>query len=260
MINAKTKERVTSKLKRYQTIVTKAVNNDVNESDTVTIITDILSDVFGFDKFSNLTSEYAIRKTFCDLAIKVNNKIPLLIECKAVGINLKDEHIRQATNYAAELGTDWVVLTNAKEWKVYKVIFSQPIDKQLVYEFNLLDLQVRSADMLELLYPLCVEAFPKGNPDGLDSLYEQKSIFNRYVIGRLLLDEDMLGALKRKFKKLFPEMKIDAEALKKLIEAEVLKRDVLDPEQSKDAIKLIKKAEKKMAKKAAKPEKEGLKE
>lgn len=253
-ISTKTKERITKKLKRYQTIVTKALNDDINESDTVTIITDILCDMLGFDKYENLTSEFAIRKTYCDLAIKLGSRVPLLIECKAVGIDLKEDHIRQATNYAAESGTEWVVLTNAKDWKIYKVTFTQPIDKQLIYEFNLLDLSSRRPDSLELLYPLCIESFIKGVPAGLDAIYEKKQVFNRYVVGQLLVSEDVLGAVRRKFKKLFPDIKIDLDTIEKLLKAEVIKRDIFEEDYSKDATKLIRKAERKAAPKPSKKE------
>ena len=45
--------------------ITKA--RDVNESDTVIIITDMFYYVFGYDKYSDLTGEVAIRGTYCDL-------------------------------------------------------------------------------------------------------------------------------------------------------------------------------------------------
>ncbi|MBQ3032498.1 MAG: hypothetical protein IJD29_08435, partial [Anaerotignum sp.] len=74
-INAKVKTRLIEATKRFKPIVSKAKSKDVNESDTVAIITDILADVFGYDKYSDITSEYAIKKTYCDLAIKINGQL-----------------------------------------------------------------------------------------------------------------------------------------------------------------------------------------
>ena len=74
-LNQKTKDRLIKGIKKYKPIVKKAKDNDINESDTVTIITDILCNVLGFDKYEEITSEYAIKKTYCDLAIKLDNKI-----------------------------------------------------------------------------------------------------------------------------------------------------------------------------------------
>ena len=103
-INAKIKDRLNKGIRRFQPILAKARAADINESDTVTIIADMLCEVFGYDKYENVTSEYAVKKTFCDLAIKLGEKTPLLLECKAAGLDLKDDHMRQATNYAADSG------------------------------------------------------------------------------------------------------------------------------------------------------------
>ena len=35
------------------------------------IVADILSEIFGYDKYNEVTSEYAIKGTYCDLAIKL---------------------------------------------------------------------------------------------------------------------------------------------------------------------------------------------
>lgn len=87
-------------VKKFTPILQKARTAYISESDTVTIITDMLCEVFGYDKYENITSEFAIKKTFYDLAIKLEDTVTLLIECKAAGIDLKDDHIRQATGYA----------------------------------------------------------------------------------------------------------------------------------------------------------------
>ena len=137
--------RVATGLKKFQPLLLDAKARDVGEADTVTLIKDVMSEVFGYDKYSELTSEYAIRGTFCDLAIKVDGKLAILLEVKAIGLNLKDNHIKQATDYAANQGIDWVVLTNGLHWHVYKIIFSKPIDKELVVEFDIIDLSHKNA-------------------------------------------------------------------------------------------------------------------
>ena len=83
-IPKKVSERLITGIKRYQPILAAAKARDVGETDTVTIIKDMLADVFGYDKYSELTSEYAIRGTFCDLAIKLDGKLSTLIEVKAI--------------------------------------------------------------------------------------------------------------------------------------------------------------------------------
>lgn len=125
-IPVKVKERLVAGLKRFQPIITKARDKDINESDTVTIIADMLSDVFGYDKYTEITSELAIKKTFCDLAVVLDGTVRMLIEVKAAGLDLKEQHIKQAVDYGSNSGVDWVVLTNGVTWKVYKVVFAKP--------------------------------------------------------------------------------------------------------------------------------------
>ena len=43
--------RIAAGLKRFQPILTSARSRDVNESDTAVIVTDLLHDVFGYDKY-----------------------------------------------------------------------------------------------------------------------------------------------------------------------------------------------------------------
>ena len=105
-------EGIVSGIKKYQPILSSAKARDVGEADTVTIIKDMLSEVFGYDKYSEITSEFSIRGTYCDLAIKLDNKLATLIEAKAIGLDLKEQHVKQAVDYAANQGVDWVLLTN----------------------------------------------------------------------------------------------------------------------------------------------------
>ena len=99
-------ERLVAGIKRYQPILVDAKARDVGEADTVTIIKDMLADVFGYDKYSEVTSEHAIRGTYCDLALKIDGALQTLIEVKAIGLALKDAHIKQAVDYAANQGVD----------------------------------------------------------------------------------------------------------------------------------------------------------
>ena len=72
-------KRITTTVPKFKKILEKAKERDVNESDTVTIVTDMLEEIFGFDKYSEITREYAIQGTYCDLAIKTGKRIEYLI-------------------------------------------------------------------------------------------------------------------------------------------------------------------------------------
>ena len=56
-VPAKVKDRIAAGLKRYQPILIKARDKDINESDTVTILMDVLADILGYDKYTEITTE-----------------------------------------------------------------------------------------------------------------------------------------------------------------------------------------------------------
>ncbi|MDO9530403.1 MAG: hypothetical protein Q7J27_14765 [Syntrophales bacterium] len=94
-------DRLTKEVGKFQKILTAAKVRDINEADTLKIVTDMLSDIFGFDKYTEITSEYVIKGTYCDIAVKIDDALKYLMEVKAVGIDLKDGHLKQAINYGA---------------------------------------------------------------------------------------------------------------------------------------------------------------
>ncbi len=100
-IPQRTKDRLTSNIKRFQSILSSAKARDINESDTVIIVTDMMCELFGYDKYSEITSEHMIRGTYCDIAIKLDGKIQTLLEVKAFGLETKEAHIKQAIDYAS---------------------------------------------------------------------------------------------------------------------------------------------------------------
>jgi len=131
-IPKKVLDRFVKQTARFQKILKTAVNNDLNEADTVTIVTDILSDVFGYDKYSEITSEYQIRNTYCDLAIKISDEVKYLLEVKSISLSLKESHLKQAVDYGAHEGIQWVVLTNGLIWRVYSIVLKKAIEFEKV--------------------------------------------------------------------------------------------------------------------------------
>lgn len=243
-VPVKVKSRFADGLKKYKPILTKAEKQDLNESDTVTIIVDMLSDVFGYDKYDDITSEFAIKKTFCDLAIRLNEEVKLLIEVKSIGTNLKYNHLKQATDYGSNAGIDWVVLTNGETWKVYRIIFSKPVENELVYEFNIHDLKATNNEHLRYLYMLSKEALSKkGNT--LSEYHIQKKLVNPPMLAQIILSDDVINYIKRTFKKVSNDTKVTNEEIYKMLVTDVLKRDALEDEKAQEYRRKILKAIKK---------------
>lgn len=229
-------ERIASGLKRFQPILSSAKARDVNESDTVVIVTDLLQDIFGYDKYSEITSEHMIRGTFCDLAVKLQGELALLIEVKAIGLDLKDQFVKQAVDYAANQGVEWVALTNGVIWRVYRIMFSKPIENELVVEFDLLNLNQRNSGHIQILGLLAKEGWQKAF---LGDYASQKQALSRFNLAALMMSSPVLDVLRREVRRLSPEVKIDMEQLKTIIQAEVIKRDVLEGEKADLARKQI---------------------
>lgn len=237
-------------LKRFQPILESAKSRDINESDTVVLITGILSEVLGFDKYHDITTEFAIRGTYCDLALKIDNKPAILLEAKAVGIDLKEAHIKQATDYAANKGLDWVILSNGIRWLVFKIHFTKPIQHTQVFELDMLQLKGKSNEDLEILYVLTKEGIIK---QSLELFFEQKQATNKYMIGALLTVDSVLTAIRKELKVIYPDIRVTADEIKQVLNKEVIKREIFDGEESEEAkrkvARSIRKKEKQLAEK-----------
>lgn len=235
-LNVKLTDRLASGIKKFQPILASAKARDVNESDTVIIITDMLYYIFGYDKYSEITSEHAIRGTYCDLALKIDGQVQILIEAKAIGLDLKDSYVKQAVDYAANKGIEWVILTNGVSWKVYKVAFSKPIEQDLVMDLDFLTLSHKNEQDIECLFCMSKEGWVKS---AIEAYHEQKQALSKFVIGAIVLDDAVVSVIKREIKKRSPKIKVDDEQVRNVLENEVLKREVVEGEKADEARRKI---------------------
>lgn len=247
-ITKKTEDRIKASIPKFQKVLGIAKDRDLNESDTVSIITDMLAEVFGYDKYLEVTSELAIRGTYCDLAIKIGDKFQYLIECKAIGTELKEAHLRQAIGYGANKGIQWLILTNGVDWQIYRLRFEQPIAWDLVARFDLSTVSLKSERDIEKLIIVTKEGVEKG---AREDLYEKTQCVNRFVAGALILSDAIVSVLKREFKKLADGISIEDAEVVALLRDGVLRRDLLDGEEAEAAMSKVNKHFKQTAKKPA---------
>lgn len=249
-IPKKVSDRISLNLKRFQTILTDAKSRDISESDTVVILADMLAELLGYKKYTEITTEFAIRGTYVDLAVKIGSDVRFLIEAKAINVDLKDNHVKQAIDYGANHGIEWVVLTNGAIWQVYKIHFKQPIDKSLIFEVDLLNTNPKNAQLLECFGTLSREGFTQSS---MTAFFQQQQATSKYSLAALLTSDNVIIALKKELKKISPTIKVEDEFLKNTLQNEVLKRELVDSEEAKAAAEVIKKANKIQAKLKAKP-------
>jgi predicted type IV restriction endonuclease len=235
----KVADRISAGLKKFKPVLESAKARDVNESDTSMIVTDMLADVFGFDKYSEITREYAIRGTYCDLATKIDGKLQTLIEVKAIGVGLRENHMKQAIDYAANQGIEWVVLTNGQIWKVFSVSFSKPISADLVLDLDVLSMSPSDEDAVEDLYLLSKEGVQKS---GLDAYNDQLRVRNKFNLAALILSDSILHAVRRELKRISPDVRISVDEIKDALMHEVLKRDAIEGDKATEAQRLVARA------------------
>lgn len=244
IIPTATQKRLSAAVPKFRKVLELARKRDVNESDTVTIVTDILEEVFGFDKYSEITREYSIKGTFCDLAISTSKKIEYLIEVKAIGTDLKDNHLRQAVTYASQEGIRWVVITNGIMWEVHRVKVDNRVENTKLIGFDFTKLNPRKNEDQEILFLLCKRGVQK---DVIDEFYEYRQSVNRYSVAAVIMSDPIIGAVRRELRRIKSGLKVTDKNIEDLIKEEVLKRDLIENESTKEATKRIRKALKKVA-------------
>ncbi|MGH9456896.1 MAG: type I restriction enzyme HsdR N-terminal domain-containing protein [Thermoanaerobaculia bacterium] len=166
-----------------------------------------------------------------------------LLEVKAIGLDLKDSHIKQVVDYAANEGVEWVAVTNGQLWRVFRVTFGKPIDNELVLDIDLLNLKPRDPEALEALFLLTRESILKS---ALRGFHDQLQATNRYALAAILEGDAVLSMVRRELRRVSPDVKIDLEDLREKMKAEVLKRDVIEGADADAARKKVSRAAAKM--------------
>ena len=108
-------------------------------------------------------------------------------------------HLRQAVNYAANEGIDWVLLTNGRQFELYKVIFEKPIDSRRVFSLDLSDERGLKAAVSCLQY-LTREMIRKG---GLAALWNRCCALDPANVSRIFYSDSIVNFIRRQLKKTY---------------------------------------------------------
>jgi predicted type IV restriction endonuclease len=139
------KLRVAAGLKKLAKPTMMLKEKDAVEADTRHLVTDILCDVLGFDKYENLTAEFAVKGDFADYGIRIDKQLQAFIEVKRISQKLSATHLRQVESYALKEGVQWAILTNAQVWQAYHVmpVKGQQSEVTLIFEVDILDENIK---------------------------------------------------------------------------------------------------------------------
>ena len=206
-----------------KTYVKKFLNNkitELDESGTRLMINDFLLNTLGYLPIEEIKTEYMIRGTYADYVIQIKGVRHFLIEVKALSIQLSENHLRQAINYGANEGIDWVLLTNGRNFDFYKVIFNKPIEAKKIFSIDLSNSAKlkENAEFIEFLHRDSVLH------KGLDLLWNKTEALNPEYIAGYLYDSTITNFIKRNLKKKFKAQFTDEEicnSINKIIANEI---------------------------------------
>lgn len=127
---------------------------------------DVLRSALGYDD-SQLDTESKVMGGRVDIAIKNDEGILMIIECKNIRSRLRNNVREQAGVYATTLSAPWAVVTNGDIWKLYRVTPQKGTSPRmdLVFDLALLDEDGVSDMDAEHLYLLSHRALKTGDTE-----------------------------------------------------------------------------------------------
>jgi predicted type IV restriction endonuclease len=184
-------------LKKFLPHLVKAKDENLNEADTVLHLIKFLEVVFGYDPLSEITRESSIKDRYVDIAVRIDGAIRFLIEAKAAGTTLRERHIEQAQNYAANGNIRWVVLTNGTAWQLYHLTFENGIENALAFSVDLTEdgSQEQAFALLGLLHRQSVKR------NELEEYWTRCVALSPSSIARGLFTEEALKFIRREIHK-----------------------------------------------------------
>ena len=78
------RDSIRSAIRRFNKPLQDIAARDANEGDTRIVVTDFLCTALGYDKFEDLTTEFAVRGEFADYGVRIDKQLVAFIEVKRV--------------------------------------------------------------------------------------------------------------------------------------------------------------------------------
>jgi hypothetical protein len=242
---AKVEARIVQEIKKLQVVLADARKRESNEADIALAVANALSNVLGYKQLEEITMEHPIRGAFADLMVHVGNAMRFIVEVKSASIELKDSHVTQVVNYAANAPVDWVILTNGTQWRAYKIIFGKPIDRKLVLAIDLCTASAKDPDVIEFFGNLSREVFTQNS---MTEMYQAKQAMSRYSIAALLLSDVVVAIVRRELRKLADGLNPQLDDIRNIIAEQVIKRELTEADEMQPAMKAVKKLAKQQMK------------
>lgn len=127
---------------------------------------DVLKAALGYDD-AEIDTEMCALNQRIDIALKEQDKVFMVIECKNIRSRLPNQVRDQAVMYAVNKSADWAVITNGQVWKLFRVIPTKGSDPRVVevFDLGLLDEDGVSDRDVEFLFLLTKRAIKSGDSE-----------------------------------------------------------------------------------------------
>ena len=208
------RERMRAAIKKFSRPLADLVARDANEGDTRLLVTDMLCEGFGFDKYAELTTEYRVKGEFADYGIRLDKDLIAFLEVKRVATKLAAKHLRQVETYAVNEGVEWVILTSGVVWQVYHITGGLPIVVDLALEVDLFgdDTLAQKANQL---YYLTKESLKRRQ---IDALWQAKRATSPKSFAKVLCSDSVVTAIRKELRRTTGQSVTDEEIVRLLDE------------------------------------------
>ena len=225
-ITKKVRERLRAGLRHYKPLLKAARERNATRSDTATLTLDLLSDLFGFDRYKEITSELDNREAVYDFAVHNDDSSVMLVRVSPVGAAPDDRFLLATSQHAILNDVEWIVLTNGIGWQVHHVedTGSNLPETPIVLAFDLLHMQPSREPHLDTLFLLTREGHLTA---GLDHFRLRLEVTNRHYLGAMILSDAMIASIRRELRKLNPDLDITPLEIRENLANGVLRPDVV---------------------------------
>jgi len=191
------REKVRNAIKRFSKPLAELVARDANEGDTRLLVTDFLCDGLGYDKYSEITTEYRVKAEFADFGIRLDREMIAFIEVKRVNTKLGEKQLRQVQNYALNEGCEWIILTNGHTWQIYRITAALPVETDLVLEADILSEQNINQKVNNFFY-LSREVLKRKL---LDAVWETRRATSPKSLTEVLCSDVVIDSIRKELKR-----------------------------------------------------------
>lgn len=217
------RERLKTGIRRFARPLADLRERDANEGDTRLLVTDFLCEALGYDKYSDLTTEYLVRGEFADYGVRLDKQMIAFIEVKRIATVLGAKHLRQVEMYAVNEGVEWLILTSGANWRAYHLTGGLPVQIDLALDVDLLGDESPQRKVDQLFY-LTREAMKRRL---IDEVWKARRAMSPKSLTAVLLSDTVIGAVQKELRRQTGHA-ADAKEIGTLLRSTVLRTECLE--------------------------------